>query len=1593
LNDDEDDEQLPTDPREVVEYIRRTEYGVGANLTGEGARTVRNLTRKYGKLLSTIANELNSEDNHFLLELIQNAQDNKYGEGTEPSILFRATPELLIVENNELGFTAQNVKSLCSAAESTKTDKTMYIGEKGIGFKSVFKVTHAPEVHSNGFHFRFLRDPTEKGGLSYILPHWHEPTFEVRQHGTTLVLPAKEGYSFGDFHQLSPTLLLFLSKLRLISIERDGVLTSFRCLDDAGVTRLTASTRTGNTEDVVEKRFVRASSTVSMASITEERRKGVPESTLVLAFPVLATRSPELGATCPLFAFLPVYDYGFRFIIHADFVLTSSRESIQEQLPWNQRLRDCIPNAFLAALERFKADPTLRNAYFQFLPRKGEVKGDFFKTVRSKLFAALGETECVLGQSGRWLKPKQVLLASKEFRELVPSATVLELFGLDYPDPAVDAPPELLQEIGCQPLLIEQVCTFFSTHATWFAKRPLAWRASFYAYLANISNRDVLVRSLLQVTCIPLSSGKLVVPGSATIFFPLRADKEYGFEHELSVLQPSIFSKALKANPNTEALFVALGVKHDEPYDVIHFHILPKHQDPHLEGSTDDALIAHLRYVKDRWNEYKSALALRGAQSLSIGQLSVGTKAKMADGWIFDQPAKLYVSKEYSPLFSLEEIGGGEVDAGLLVSERYVTEDEAASNESLQEWQTFFRELGVNVRPRVMRTSDGDARCGPEIHNLLSSPKKTVRRLLLEAFARDWNIYAEFTRSSVTLGRAYTARATTFLEELRGTTAPTKRRNAFRLDASYFDCEEVRSFFGENANYLDARISNLDFLKTCGVTHRVDAPACMRRLREARAGAILSRQQLRHIFNRLEECWRQDQAAIEQAFKSEALIPVNSGEDVQWFTSGQVTWRSPPMQVRVLERLAPSLSNKYQEHLQFFTRLLRIQNELPLTKWVDAIALLPTVDDVAERRRSAIGIYQRLSTELEKRDQGDSSAQLGPWLHRFSGERLFLTRKGTLVANSPKLFRGDLPELVKLFEDATALSFLDIPADQLPKLAVLLKEVGVRSLADSVVWRVAPDTVGALHPSLTEKVRSAVPLIARLVYSSGHSRFKAAIEAGQFQRAQRLSVLNVKSLDIDATLAGHVRRTSGDAALEGDSLYLRVGAPAALDQVARELRTLFGLPESAADTITRLLLCNSAAEADEYLGIVKRIGVLPDEEERHFRTGALLMEEELGEDADSDEGNSATAVLDDSKAPIHSGRETSGSVDAPAAPPEQELPIPRLKPGADAAPQLPPKAVDGQSVPQELGGVGRNLSAVPDSNRGADSAASPRPIITNPPESTNSGHEPAHEVPATGAHRTSELDPLQRLKEAADAAPVTDGALKWEVKQHSGQPGSKSGASSKRRLKRRAGRMVSYAEPPEALRPESEEEQRAKQERKDAVEVAAVRCVMSSAEVLARWPKLTEMPPLNPGFDILAETAEGKTEFIEVKGRSADWGLDGVSLTPTELEKASKEGDRYWLCVVENALSASPRLYLVQAPYVKTDHFCFDSNWKSKAVAASTALTKPAAGLYVTVPGKGKGRIISVKGTSTMSRVHIIYGDGSQSFKLFEPGKMVLSRE
>ena len=81
----------------------------------------------------SLSEQLNTELAHFLLELVQHADDLKYQPGTQPSLIFRLIGNQLLVVSKETGFTERDVESICSVGDSTKAGVADQTGEKGIG--------------------------------------------------------------------------------------------------------------------------------------------------------------------------------------------------------------------------------------------------------------------------------------------------------------------------------------------------------------------------------------------------------------------------------------------------------------------------------------------------------------------------------------------------------------------------------------------------------------------------------------------------------------------------------------------------------------------------------------------------------------------------------------------------------------------------------------------------------------------------------------------------------------------------------------------------------------------------------------------------------------------------------------------------------------------------------------------------------------------------------------------------------------------------------------------------------------------------------------------------------------------------------------------------------------------------------------------------------------------------------------------------------------------------------------------------------------------------------------------------------------------
>lgn len=263
--------------------------------------------------IRSLSQELYKKSTHFLLELIQNADDNSYDLVT-PTLNLTYRDGYLRIDCNERGFTSRNVEAICRVGDSTKKGSkgaSGYVGEKGIGFKSVFTVASVVWISSREYSFKFDKNQP----LGMIAPIWEPFPEQVDPGYTSMLLQLSRECNaqevINEVCALDPRMLMFLRRLKRINIEvhQKGLPvweSRFRRTDgmfhnEPGI-RLTHNDTSMNY--VVAKHEAKG-----MPS--EPKREGVRESEILLAFPV-----DERGDSNPepqqVYAFLPVADYGFK---------------------------------------------------------------------------------------------------------------------------------------------------------------------------------------------------------------------------------------------------------------------------------------------------------------------------------------------------------------------------------------------------------------------------------------------------------------------------------------------------------------------------------------------------------------------------------------------------------------------------------------------------------------------------------------------------------------------------------------------------------------------------------------------------------------------------------------------------------------------------------------------------------------------------------------------------------------------------------------------------------------------------------------------------------------------------------------------------------------------------------------------------------------------------------------------------------------------------------------------------------------------------------------------------------------------------------
>ncbi len=313
-----------------------------------------------------------SDQAHFIYELLQNADDVK-----ATSAHFRLEDDgLFFTHNGPIRFTVSDprheeadtnngtlghINAITSIANSNKTESS--IGKFGVGFKAVFQYTQTPHIYDPEIRFKIER---------FIVPHLLDADLDERESSKTVFLfpfdhlTKSPQESHDEILEKLKSLefpVLFLSCLESVSFEAAGV--------------------TGIYTKKITRKLEQEDITVQWLTLTLEL-----DGERTLHRLLLFTQDNDGEHPCsigyalgedgrlmpidrPAFCFFPTKEAtNLKFILHAPFFLTDSRESIKAGESHNQDLIRQLAELAADSLPILRDEKLIDDGILEVIPYK-----------------------------------------------------------------------------------------------------------------------------------------------------------------------------------------------------------------------------------------------------------------------------------------------------------------------------------------------------------------------------------------------------------------------------------------------------------------------------------------------------------------------------------------------------------------------------------------------------------------------------------------------------------------------------------------------------------------------------------------------------------------------------------------------------------------------------------------------------------------------------------------------------------------------------------------------------------------------------------------------------------------------------------------------------------------------------------------------------------------------------------------------------------------------------------------------------------------------------------------------------------------------
>lgn len=680
------------DPKSHITHFRYEKY----RLKEDGSCEPNSLASDLKNSIVHLSEGLYASKEHFIFELIQNAEDNKYCDDIEPSITFqllhndptntKGANGALIISNNETGFSKENIESICAVGKSTKNKQDGFIGEKGIGFKSIFCVTTTPFLFSNGYQIS-LPESHSATGLGFIVPEWVDQyPSSIDLSLTSIILPLDKpdfGYDVVNkmLLDIKPETILFLRKIKIIKILNDEneyikIIKNIESEEKIQVKynsnyayinyeKDSAINKKQFPEKLVRQNIKLLSSKVGSEDeihyfilfkgifkrpeqIIHEKRNNINDREISVVF----TLDGKVNNTGKLFAYLPVKsDTGFPFTINADFILPSSRENIND-IPWNRDwLMPCVADLIFLCIPMIGYNQQISLQFLELLAKSvyNIDSSNIFYTISKAIEKSFLNWELIPTDNGSFVSSNKAILArGADLRDLIDHTQLTQLFESQKEwivgEITQDKTPQLRSYL-INKLNVEEVTPDVlarKINLKFLSIQSDDWFIKFYKYL---SGQEALWRAPRY----PNDSGGIL--RSKPIIRLENGNQEIPFKPD--AITPKVFmpppdnttfpiiKRSIVADKQAETFLTRLGLSEPDIFDDIIERIFPKYTTNGIKLISEEEHQADIHKIIRAVNSDSEIGKLKVIQMANKITFIKGTNI---DGYtIFKTPGEIYL--------------------------------------------------------------------------------------------------------------------------------------------------------------------------------------------------------------------------------------------------------------------------------------------------------------------------------------------------------------------------------------------------------------------------------------------------------------------------------------------------------------------------------------------------------------------------------------------------------------------------------------------------------------------------------------------------------------------------------------------------------------------------------------------------------------------------------------------------------------------------------------------------------------------------------------------------------------------------------------